>query len=169
MGVGTFTVEASLNRDPDTVLWEERSAMSIETAKRTDRLTPQGILETSLYVDDLDRARRFYEDVFGLVPMVSNQRICALDVNGRSVLLLFRRGMSLDPQQFGAPHDGSGPLHFAFAVSAEDLPVWEERLRLHDVVVEQRTTWPRGGQSLYFRDPDGHLGELATPGVWPTY
>jgi catechol 2,3-dioxygenase-like lactoylglutathione lyase family enzyme len=143
--------------------------MSTEMAKPTNPLALQGILETSLYVDDMDRARRFYEQVFGLVTMLASERLCALDVNGRSVLLLFQRGMSLDPGQFGAPHDGSGPLHFAFAVSSEDLPAWEERLRLHGVAVEQRTTWPRGGQSLYFRDPDGHLGELATPGVWPMY
>ena len=26
--------------------------------------------------------------------------------------------------------------------------------------------WPRGGTSLYMRDPDGALVELATPGLW---
>jgi len=29
--------------------------------------------------------------------------------------------------------------------------------------------WSRGGESLYFRDPDDHLVELATPGIWATY
>jgi catechol 2,3-dioxygenase-like lactoylglutathione lyase family enzyme len=29
--------------------------------------------------------------------------------------------------------------------------------------------WPRGGRSVYFRDPDGHSVELATPGLWETY
>ena len=29
--------------------------------------------------------------------------------------------------------------------------------------------WERGGQSIYFRDPDGHLVELATPGIWAIY
>ena len=33
---------------------------------------------------------------------------------------------------------------------------------------ELETTWPRGGRSLYFRDPAGNSGELITPGVWGT-
>ena len=139
------------------------------TSARTDQPVLQSILETALYVDDLDRARRFYEQVFGLTVLVVSERLCALDVNGRSVLLLFRRGMSLDPSQFGAPHDGAGPLHFAFAIAATDLPAWEARLQRHGITIEQRTDWPRGGHSIYFRDPDGHLAELATPGVWATY
>src|SRR3954463_8853378 len=114
--------------------------MSSNVPSPSDRLTPRGILETALYVGDMDRARRFYEDVFGLVTMFASERLCALDVGGQSVLLLFRRGMSLDSGQFGAPHDGSGPLHFAFAVPAADLPAWEERLQSHGVAVEQRTS-----------------------------
>ena len=35
--------------------------------------------------------------------------------------------------------------------------------------LEGRTEWPRGGVSVYFRDPDGHLLELATPGLWEGY
>ena len=46
---------------------------------------------------------------------------------------------------------------------------WEDRLGRHGVAIEGRTAWPRGGQSLYVRDPDGHLLEFATPGLWATY
>ena len=46
---------------------------------------------------------------------------------------------------------------------------WEETLAAHAVAIEGRTDWPRGGTSVYFRDPDGHLLELATPGLWPGY
>ena len=67
------------------------------------------------------------------------------------------------------PHDGHGPLHIAFAVSAEDLPTWERRLGQHGIAIEGRTRWSRGSESIYFRDPDGHLLELATPGLWATY
>jgi catechol 2,3-dioxygenase-like lactoylglutathione lyase family enzyme len=67
------------------------------------------------------------------------------------------------------PHDGHGPLHLAFAITAEALREWEERLRDQGVIIEGRTDWSRGGHSIYFRDPDGHLLELATPGLWATY
>jgi len=135
------------------------------------RLT--GVLETSLYVDDLDRSSRFYEEVFALTQMFGDDRLLAYGVAGRSVLLLFKRGASNHVTQlpFGTlgPHDGYGPLHFAFSIPADELAAWEEHLSLHKVEIENRIHWPRGGTSLYFRDPDNHLVELATPGVWPIY
>jgi catechol 2,3-dioxygenase-like lactoylglutathione lyase family enzyme len=63
----------------------------------------------------------------------------------------------------------TGPLHVAFAVAADDLALWEARLGERGVAIEGRTDWPRGGKSIYFRDPDGHLLELATPGLWAVY
>jgi catechol 2,3-dioxygenase-like lactoylglutathione lyase family enzyme len=60
-----------------------------------------------------------------------------------------------------------GTLHLAFAIPAGDLPIWEAHLAGHGIEVESRITWPRGGTSLYFRDPDGHSVEVATPGLWP--
>jgi catechol 2,3-dioxygenase-like lactoylglutathione lyase family enzyme len=57
----------------------------------------------------------------------------------------------------------------AFAVAAAELPVWEKALDERGVAIEGRTDWPRGGKSIYFRDPDSHLLELATPGVWKIY
>jgi catechol 2,3-dioxygenase-like lactoylglutathione lyase family enzyme len=131
------------------------------------------ILETALYVDDLDRAARFYAEVLGLAPLYEDDRLRAFAVNGRNVLLLFRRGASLDPVTMPGgtipPHDGSGPLHVAFAIEADELTAWEERLTSRGIAIEGRTEWPRGGRSIYFRDPDGHLLELATPGLWRIY
>jgi len=132
-----------------------------------------GVLETSLYVDDLDRASRFYEAVFALAKMFGDDRLRAYSVADKSVLLLFKRGASNCVTQlpFGAlgPHDGHGPLHFAFSITTEELAAWEEHLSLHKIEIETRIQWPRGGISLYFRDPDNHLVELATPGIWPIY
>lgn len=131
------------------------------------------VLETALYVDDLERAAAFYEQVLGLAAISKDSRFRAYDVDDTSVLLLFKRGATLEtvhlPGGTIPPHDGHGPLHMAFAVTADALAAWEERLGEHGVAIEGRTDWPRGGHSVYFRDPDGHLLELITPGVWPTY
>jgi catechol 2,3-dioxygenase-like lactoylglutathione lyase family enzyme len=131
------------------------------------------IVETALYVDDLPRAKRFYEADLGLRLLRADERMCAFDVGGRSVLLLFVRGSTMQrvvmPGGTIPPHDVHGPLHIAFAVSAADLAAWEERLQDKGISVEGRADWSRGGRSVYFRDPDGHLLELATPGLWETY
>lgn len=132
-----------------------------------------GVIETALYVDDLPRAREFYQDTLGLRALNSDPRFVAFDVGGRNVLLLFHRGATLEtvhlPGGSIPPHDGHGPLHVGFAVSTDELAEWERRLRERGVAIEARTTWPRGGHSIYFRDPDNHLLELVTPGVWAIY
>jgi catechol-2,3-dioxygenase len=133
----------------------------------------KGILETSLYVDGLARARDFYERLFGLPVLHSDDHMCAYDVGGRSVLLLFSRGESRNvitvPGGTIPPHDGAGPYHIAFSIAADDLPAWEAHLAHFGIEVEGRAKWSRGGVSLYFRDPDGHLLELVTPGLWQGY
>ena len=131
------------------------------------------VIETSIYVEDLDRAARFYETVLGLEALLKLDRLYAYDVGGSNVLLVFRRGGSreamVSPGGTIPPHDGSGPIHVCFAVNTEDLPEWEARLAEHNIPIEGRVTWPPGGKSVYFRDPDGHMLELMTPGTWRIY
>ena len=132
-----------------------------------------GILETSLYVDDLARAAAFWEGVMGFAPLASDARFRAFDAGKSGVLLIFLKGATSQtvhlPGGTIPPHDGAGHLHLAFAIAADELASWEAHLAARDVAIEGRTDWPRGGQSIYFRDPDGHLVELATPGLWKTY
>ena len=131
------------------------------------------VIETAIYVDDLDRAAAFYEQVMDLAVMVCDARFRAYDIGGESVFLVFKRGATLDtvhlPGGTIPPHDGHGPLHLAFGVTANELPAWEQRLSEKNVPIEARTDWPRGGKSIYFRDPDNHLLELVTRGVWTIY
>lgn len=133
----------------------------------------RGVLETSLYVSDLERSRSFYTHLFGFQPLVQDERFCALDVIGHHVLLLFKKNETVEPLATPGgtipPHDGAGQLHVAFAIGRDELDPWERRLRQDQIPVESRVSWPRGGRSIYFRDPDGHLLELATPGVWRIY
>lgn len=131
------------------------------------------VLETALYVNDMARAVAFYRDVLGLRPMGGSERLTAMDAGESTVLLLFLRGASAEgihfPDGWIPPHDGEGPAHMAFAVEAAEFEAWQTRLSEHGVAVETVNRWERGGRSAYFRDPDGHSIELATPGVWPTY
>jgi catechol 2,3-dioxygenase-like lactoylglutathione lyase family enzyme len=111
--------------------------------------------------------------VLELTVLTHDARFRAYGVGGESVLLLFRRGATLETVRMPGgtipPHAGHGPLHLAFAIARDALAQWEERLREHGVPIEGRTEWSRGGHSIYFRDPDGHLLELATPGLWAIY
>jgi catechol 2,3-dioxygenase-like lactoylglutathione lyase family enzyme len=131
------------------------------------------VLETALYVADLDKAAAFYADVMGLPCIHADHRMRAFDVGGNGVLLLFPQGGSLQPIETPGgsipPHDGSGPMHVAFSISKDELESWQDHLQSVGVTLEGRTQWPRGGVSVYFRDPDNHLLEIATPGLWKRY
>ena len=133
-----------------------------------------GVLETILYTDDMERARAFFETVMGLTAHTADHRFTAYPV-GWNMLLLFANGETTEtvelPNGMGTipPHDGGGRQHVALAIDADQLPAWEQRLAAHDVPIEGRTHWPKGAESLYFRDPDGHLLEVVTPGIWPNY
>ncbi len=132
-----------------------------------------GQLESSLYVADLDRSRGFYQRVFGFELLLQEERMAALAVPGGSVLLLFRRGGSVEPSPMPGgvipPHDGHGTLHLCFAVPLAELGAWERHLAALGIAVESRVVQSFGGTSLYFRDPDGHSLEMAGPGLWATY
>jgi|SRR5690606_41117677 len=131
------------------------------------------ILETSLYVEDVARAARFYERALGLRRMSAGEKLIPMDAGGGTVLLLFQRGATETGSGFDGgwipPHHGRGPAHFAFAITADGVEAWRQHLEGEGIEVESEVTWPRGGTSLYFRDPDGHSVELATPGLWPVY
>ena len=157
-------ITASLRREPVPVCTNHGR----KSLPRLNR-----IIETALYVDDLERASDFYETKLGLAPLLKTATLFAYDVGGQNVLLLFLRGKSLLTQSSAGgsipPHDGSGPLHIAFAIDTDELPGWEAKLDQLGITVEGRMQWERGSTSLYFRDPDGHLLELATPGLWRSY
>src|SRR5258708_39565581 len=132
-----------------------------------------GVIETAIDVEDLDVAVSFYRRLFDFETLMLDERLCAFNVGSRSILLLFKKDSRTAPLKVPGgvipPHGGKGSAHFAFSITPEELPKWEECLASHVVAIEGRVHWERGGQSIYFRDPDGHLVELATPGIWAIY
>jgi catechol 2,3-dioxygenase-like lactoylglutathione lyase family enzyme len=131
-----------------------------------------GVVETCVNVEEIRRAREFYESLFSLEVLIGDDRFCAFRV-GEDVLLLFVRGGSDQPSVLPGgtipPHETAGAGHFAFGVSPETLPDWRMRLQNRGIKIESEVKWDRGGTSIYFRDPDNNLLELATPGIWANY
>jgi catechol 2,3-dioxygenase-like lactoylglutathione lyase family enzyme len=123
------------------------------------------VLETCLYAADLDAAAAFYGDVLGLheVSRVAGRHVffrC-----GSRMLLLFDPERTAEPGDV-PPHGAHGPGHVAFGVPEAELDQWRAHLSTHGVAVEREAHWPRGGRSVYLRDPAGNSVELATPRIW---
>ncbi|MBI6847078.1 VOC family protein [Pseudomonas syringae] len=131
------------------------------------------IIETALYVDDLAKAKSFYLTTLELDVMFESPTLVAFNVGVSNTLLLFKRGASLQTQYLSGgeipPHDAHGRIHVCFAIDADQMQPWVDRLALAEVAIEGRTEWPKGGSSIYFRDPDENLVELLTPGCWAIY
>ena len=123
------------------------------------------VLETILYVDDLDAAERFYGEVLGLELDSRKDGLFVFFKCGAGMLLLFEPGAASTGRNVPA-HGAQGPGHACFAVAEADLEHWKEHLQAAGVAIEQEVEWPRGGRSFYFRDPAGNSLELATPMIW---
>ena len=123
------------------------------------------VLETILYVDDLDAARTFYQDVLGFELYSQKEGVFVFFKCGQGMVLLFDPEAAANNTSIPA-HGAKGPGHACFAVAEADLAAWRERLISQGVAIEQDVEWPSGAHSFYFRDPAGNSLELATPKIW---
>lgn len=138
------------------------------------RLTPEdpgclGVLEACLYAENLATCAAFYTDVLGLEPFArEGDRHVFFRSGASSVFLLFNPARTAEPsgELPVPPHGAVGAGHVAFAIAEADHDRWLERLAAQEVAVESRIEWPRGGRSIYVRDPAGNSVELATPRLW---
>ena len=139
--------------------------------------TVTGIVEAALHVEEVARSMRFYQDLFGFEAELNTEAIGVLRVPGRQALIFFPRSIVQQPVIRPAnaiegtipPHGASGRMHVAFSIPAAELDAWRDRLTERGINIEGTVRWKRGGTSLFFRDPDEHLIELITPGLWSFY
>ena len=129
------------------------------------------VLETALYADDLRAADHFYRTVLGLERIAFVEGRHVFYRCGESVVLIFDPASTatVPTTVNGAPvpmHGASGAGHMALAVSNATLPAWRAHLEANGVAIESEVTWPRGGRSIYVRDPAGNSVELASPLLW---
>ena len=123
------------------------------------------ILETSLYADDLDQAEAFYKSVLGLNLFAKEAGRHLFFKLGDQMLLIFNPAKTIEKSEV-APHGAHGPGHVAFTVPMSEMDGWEKELKGKGVEIEKDVQWPKGGRSLYSRDPAGNCLELASPLVW---
>ena len=124
------------------------------------------VLETCLYVDDLNAAERFYTDVLGLEVESRAQDRHVFFRCGNAMFLLFNPAATEQASGPVPPHGARGQGHVAFAVSQTEIAAWKAQLQERGVALEAEVTWPSGSTSLYFRDPAGNSVELTSPAIW---
>jgi catechol 2,3-dioxygenase-like lactoylglutathione lyase family enzyme len=134
-------------------------------------VTPSAILESALYVGDLDAAEEFYGRVLGLEIITRAEGRHVFFRCGDGVLLLFNADATEIPPGPEAklpvpPHGARGPGHLCFAASAREIDGWKAHLEARGIAVEADFQWPNGGRSIYFRDPSGNSLEFAEPRIW---
>jgi len=126
----------------------------------------KAIIETAIYVADLNVTEAFYRTILGLTMIAKEPgHHVFFQVGEASVLLAFIADTTLKGDHL-PPHGAKGPGHFALGIDANDLDAWRQRLKVNGIAIEQTVEWPRGGKSIYFRDPAGNLVELISPGIW---
>ena len=131
------------------------------------RMRITGLHHVTLIASDLEATTAFYRDLLGLalVEQATNEddpdarHFWFGDADGSAgTLLSFLEYPRLEPGRVGV----GSTHHLALAVdSAEELDAWRDYLRERGV--QTTDVFDRGRfRSLYLRDPDGHILELAT-------
>ena len=122
----------------------------------------------TLGVEDLERSIRFYRDGLGFPQMESPPSVAFFTLNGTWLGLYSREALAEDAM---VPAEGGGFGGFALAhnVASETEvdQVIAQALAAGATLTKpgQKVFW--GGYCGYFRDPDGHLWEVAhNPMVW---
>lgn len=136
----------------------------MSTGERQMRIT--GLHHVTALTTDLDAITAFYRDTLGLA--LAHREANPDDPEARHFWFGDAAGAAgtlvsfLEYPELATTAPGAGGLHhFALAVdSAEELSAWVDYLRKHDV--ETTDVLERGRfRSIYLRDPDGRIVEIA--------
>ena len=122
----------------------------------------------TLGVDDMSRAIAFYENGLGFPRHGQGDDVAFFSLNGTWLGLYGRQALAEDAQLAAA---GTGFNSFAISHNVESeeavAAVIQQALDAGAELVKQPQKVSWGGFSGYFKDPDGHLWEVAhNPFTW---
>jgi catechol-2,3-dioxygenase len=127
--------------------------------KEARRVRPGGILHFTISVSDLERARRFYEDIVGATFWRQNSSSVFMQAGVHYFVLTKARTNDHVP-----PNKGREVLiHHAFLVQGEDFDTAVAHLEANGIEILQYDTEGHRsftGRHLYFHDPDGNAIEF---------
>jgi metallothiol transferase len=127
--------------------------------KAPKRVQPSGILHFTISVSDLERSRRFYEDIVGATYWRQNESTVFMHCGGQYFVLSRPRAHAHKPLNEGREI----LLHHAFFVQGEDFDTAVAHLEANGVEVllyENEDHRSFTGRHLYFHDPDGNAIEF---------
>jgi len=126
------------------------------------------VLESALYVDDLEASQCFYTELLGLTLFSRVEgRHVFLRCGNRMVLLFDAKATAVSAGgSMDAPvHGALGAGHLAFAVRANEVDLWISYLTENGVEIEREIQFGKS-RSIYFRDPSGNSLEITSPLLW---
>jgi catechol 2,3-dioxygenase-like lactoylglutathione lyase family enzyme len=124
------------------------------------------VLESVLYAEDLNAARKFYVEILKLEEISFDPERDMFLRCDDSVLIIFWASKTLIHDSIVPPHGTTGPGHLAFAASETEIETWRQVLLSNDVAIIEEIHWKNGAHSIYFNDPAGNVLEFATPSLW---
>jgi catechol 2,3-dioxygenase-like lactoylglutathione lyase family enzyme len=125
------------------------------------RAWPPAISAITLFVDDLEAARRFYVEVFGL-PVFYEDESSAVFTFGETLVNLLK---ATEAPELVAPAPVASPdagVRFQFTLGVDDVDATCDELRRRGVeLLNGPLDRPWGIRTASFRDPGGHVWEIA--------
>jgi catechol 2,3-dioxygenase-like lactoylglutathione lyase family enzyme len=122
---------------------------------------PGAIGAITLFVEDLPAAKQFYGDIFGL-PVHYEDESSAVFRFGETLVNLLTAG---EAPGLVAPAEVAGPdagARFQLTLGVDDVDAMAERLQRRGVeLLNGPMDRPWGIRTVSFRDPGGHIWELA--------
>ena len=122
---------------------------------------PGGIAAITLFVEDMPAAKRFYSDVFQLPVHFEDDNSTVFKFGDTLINLLETREAPglVAPATVASPDAG---VRFQFTLVVDDVDAMAEELKSRGVeLLNGPMDRPWGNRTASFRDPGGHIWEIA--------